>query len=443
MNRAMRTAVLALLAGASIAEAGAPRAARVYYCDPVRGKVNWPGTAQQPWGRLDEVVAAGRLELRDREGRILNAGVVGSGDTILLRSGYHGEIRIGAGFNKEFVTIAAEEGQSPTAGRLEIDGGRRWLVRGLTISTSLAPEAPSTPGHLAMLGERGPADSGELVIENCFLYGVPDSSKWTAEDWIKRAPSGIWLGRHGKGHVARNNFVLNTRFGINLCAEEAVCEGNVVANFSGDGIRVTKDGQRVQHNVVRNAFVGDKDGDANHDDGIQAFLFNKGTGTMRGVSVLENIVVYRDLPGLPWPNAMQGIGFFDGPLIDFKVEGNVVLTNHWHGISLADAQGCRIVGNACFGQRAKGDPVRPPWIQLGQKQGAAKGNTVTDNLACSYDFAADRDVRSERNRNATADSFYRRFAELEAVIARKYGRVHPVAKRARIEVGRDGRPPGP
>jgi len=30
-----------------------------------------------------------------------------------------------------------------------------------------------------------------------------------------------------------------------------VAEGNVVANFSADGIRVTRDGQTVQYNVIK------------------------------------------------------------------------------------------------------------------------------------------------------------------------------------------------
>src|SRR5450759_2127786 len=49
---------------------------------------------------------------------------------------------------------------------------------------------------------------------------VLDTSAWTAKDWVAKPSSGIWLGRHGKAHVARNNYVLNTRFGINLCSPD-------------------------------------------------------------------------------------------------------------------------------------------------------------------------------------------------------------------------------
>lgn len=88
--------------------------------------------------------------------------------------------------------------------------------------------------------------------------------------------------------------MLNTRFGINLCAPECLCEGNVVANSSADEIRATRDGQTVQYNVIKNSFVGEQDGDGNHDDGIQVFLFNKGTGTLRNITLRGNLILARE-----------------------------------------------------------------------------------------------------------------------------------------------------
>lgn len=105
------------------------------------------------------------------------------------------------------------------------------------------------------------------------------------------------LGRHGRAHVALNNYILNTRFGINLCAPDCLAEGNVVANFSADGIRVTRDG------------------DDKHDDGIQAFLFNVRTGTLGNVTLRGNIILARETDDLPVPNELQGIGC---PAWDFQ-----------------------------------------------------------------------------------------------------------------------------
>ena len=74
---------------------------------------------------------------------------------------------------------------------------------------------------------------------------------------------------------------------------------------------------------------------------------------MRDVRICENLIVACERDDLPFRAPMQGIGCFDGPLVDFTVAGNVVLNNTWHGISgtLAHAQLLRFaqVGNRLLG----------------------------------------------------------------------------------------------
>jgi hypothetical protein len=405
--------------------------AATFYCDPIQGSPQGDGSAERPWRTIEEVLQARLLELRDARGQAANpTAPVKSGDTVLLRSGWHGVLRVARGYQDQFLTIAAAEGHTPQVGWVEIGEGRKWRVRGLTISPSLAP-APLArpPRHLVMLGERGGEASAELVIEDCFIYTVADASAWTAKDWVTKAASGIWLGRHGRAHVARNNYVLNTRFGINLCAPDCVAEGNVVANFSADGLRATRDGQTVQYNVIKNIFVSARDGDDNHDDGIQVFLFNVGTGTVRDVTLRGNLILARETDDLPFPNGLQGIGCFDGPLVGFTVEQNVVAVNHWHGISLYDAQGCTIQSNACF---SRGPDRARPAVRLGQKKNQARGNTVRHNLAHTFDFKADAGVKAEANQPVTEAAFVQKQAELLALINARFGEVHPVARRPRL-----------
>jgi hypothetical protein len=406
--------------------------AAMFYCDPTQGSPQGDGSAERPWRTIEDVLQARLIQLCDQHGKPANPSApVKPGDTVLLRSGWHGVIRIPGGYNDQPITIAADPGHTPQVGWIEIGSGRKWRVKGLTVSPSLAPTPLGRPPHdLVMLGEQGGEDSADLVVEDCFIYSVLDATGWAAKDWVEKTASGIWLGRHGKAHVARNNYVLNIRFGINLCAPDCLCEGNVVANFSADGIRVTRDGQTVQYNVIKNNFVGAADGDDNHDDGIQAFLFNVGTGTLRDVVLRGNIILARETDGLPFPNPLQGIGCFDGPLVHFTVEKNVVCVNHWHGISLADAQGCTVQDNACFSRWP--DRARP-WVQLGQKKNQAQGNTVHNNLAHSFDFKADTEVKAENNQSVTEAVFYQRQAELLTLIEGKFGKLHPVAKRLRLE----------
>ena len=403
-----------------------------FYCDPAQGSPQGDGSASRPWRTIEEVLSAKLVQLRSKDGKLANPGApVKPGDMVLLRSGWHGVIRIAAGYNDRPITIAAAEGHSPQVGWIEIGEGRKWVVKGLVVSPSLAPvPLPRRPGHLVSLGERGGEESAELVVEDCFLYSVLDTAGWTGKDWVEKPLSGIWLGRHGRGHVARNNYILNTRFGIDLCAPDCLCEGNVVANFSADGIRATRDGQIVQYNVIKNNFVGAKDGDQNHDDGIQVFLFNVGTGTVRNVTLRGNIILARETDGLPLPNPLQGIGCFDGPLVGFTVEQNVVCVNHYHGVSLYDAQGCTIRDNVCMSHWPDGPR---PWIMLGQKKKQARGNTVRDNLAHSFNFKADAEVKAENNREVSEAEFRQKLAALAASIDGKFGKLHPTAKRPRLQ----------
>ena len=406
--------------------------AATFYCDPAGGNAKGDGSAERPWRTVEEVIQAKLIQTFDRQGKLSNPGApVKPGDTLLLRSGWHGVIRIAAGYNDTPIAIASAPGQTPQVGWVEIGEGRNWRVQGLTVSPSLAPSPlANVPRDLVKLGERDSEESADLIVEDCFIYSVLDTSGWSGKDWVTKPANGIWLGRHGKHHVARNNYVLNTRFGINLCAPECVAEGNVVANFSADGLRVTRDGQVAQYNVIKNVFVGARDGDDNHDDGIQVFLFNVGTGTVRDVTLRGNVIVARENDALPFPNGLQGLGCFDGPLVHFLVESNVVCVNHFHGISLYDAQNCTIQNNTCFSRwsgRAK------PWVMLGQKKNQAASNIVRDNFAHSFQFKADQAVKSENNQQVTEAIYKERLKSLLAVINEKFGQLHPVAKRPRLQ----------
>jgi parallel beta-helix repeat protein len=408
-------------------------AAATFYCDPAGGSVQGDGSSERPWRTVEEVIRSRLFQMSDSQGKIANPNApIKPGDTLLLKSGWHGVIQLGSGYNDRPITIAAAPGSTPQVGWIDIGGGRNWRVQRLIVSPSLAPSPlANVPRDLVKLGEHGSDDSTDLIVEGCFIYSVLDTSGWSAKDWVNKSCNGIWLGRHGKHHVARNNFVLNTRFGINLCAPDCVAEGNVVANFSGDGIRITRDGQVAEYNIIKNNFVGAQDGDDNHDDGLQVFLFNKGTGTVRDVILRGNVVVARENDSLPFPNGLQGFGCFDGPLVNFLVESNVVCVNHYHGISLYDAQGCTIQGNTSF---SRWSGRMQPWIMLGQKKNVASGNTVKNNYAHSFSFKADSEVKAENNQQVTEEIFNQRLKALTDVIDGKFGKIHPTAKRPRIEL---------
>jgi hypothetical protein len=249
------------------------------------------------------------------------------------------------------------------------------------------------------------------------VFDVEDTTAWTAAQWMA-AHSAILMGRNGTGLTVRTTHVYNVRFGISITSFDSTVEGNLVANFSGDGIRVTRDGDKVIDNVIKNVYVSAADGDDNHDDAIQCFLFNVGTGTVRNVTLEGNVVVNRENAAQPLTNQLQGIGFFDGPLVNFVVEDNVVFVDHYHGVSLYDAQGSRIVNNLTY---TRWGGAAHPWVMLGQKLGMAAGNVVHDNIAHSFDFAADATVDAANNTVVTATVAEQRLAAQITAIETKWG----------------------
>lgn len=384
---------------------------KTYYADPVKGSMSNDGSEAKPWKTLEEIVKNGNIKQ------------LKPGDTLLLRSGKHGSVSL-EGNNSEVITIAADKDCKPQLSYFEITRGSKWTIKGLVISPSFGKPYDK---NIVVLAESG--ESSDLVLEDCFIYTTLDNKNWTKDNWMK-ANSGIFMGRNGTRITLRNNYVLNTRFGIAMCSFDSLAEGNVVSDFSADGMRITRDGETAQYNVIKNGYVGGNDGDKNHDDGMQCFLFNVGTGMVRNVTVRGNIIINREDPRQRFATSIQGIGFFDGPLVDFVVEGNAVLVDHWHGITLCDAQNCRISDNAVF--TIWFDKMKP-WISLGEKQNLAKGNTVMNNMACEFVLKGDKTAKAKNNETVTQGKFKKAFDNALKVINEKFGEVHQASGKKRVE----------
>lgn len=378
------------------------------YLDPAGGAASNPGTADSPWPGLADSIAAGLLD------------TVADGKTLVLHDGDHGNA-VFEGVHATPVTLRAAPGATPRLGRLELRRGRGWHLRGLTISPQYS--ATAYTGNIVSIGEASPPSGAthntDLVLEDSVVFGADDTTAatWGVADWMS-AHSGILLGRNGDGLVVRRTHVYNVRFGIAITSFNSSVEASLIRDFSADGIRITRDGGRVVDNVIKNVHVTDADGDANHDDAIQCFLFNVGTGTVRDVTVRGNLIVnYESTPALPAP--FQGIGFFDGPLVDFIVEDNVVFVDHYHGVSLYDAQGSRVVNNTAFTRWNTGNVK--PWVMLGEKLDMAAGNYVHGNTAHTFNFTADATVDAGDNNVVDATTAEQRLADRLAAIEAAHG----------------------
>jgi hypothetical protein len=381
----------------------APLCAAEFHVDPQRGTPGADGSAARPWRSLQEVFQQGLVESRawdslpyNDQRRLVpkNPGApVKGGDTIWLRSGDYGDLQIQGYYNADTITIAAAEGHTPRFHSILLRSGSQWTLRGLHISPEFgAGRQPRTMIDLESHGWQGPVR--DVLVEQCVLRSAKDTSAWSAEQWNSRAANGIEAD--GTRITIRHNQLKNVNFGISVSASQALVEHNTIENFSGDGLRGLGDHSVFQHNVVKNCY----DVNANHDDGFQSWSHGPqgvGTGQVVGMVLRGNVIINYEDPDQPHRGALQGIGCFDGMFVDWVVENNVVVVDHYHGITLGGARGCRIVNNTVI------DPnnVRPgpAAVRVGShKNGTpSSGCTVRNNLASALHVADGQDMTVDHN----------------------------------------------
>jgi MYXO-CTERM domain-containing protein len=364
-----------------------PARAATFYVDPQNGSDSGSGSKASPFKTLQTVVDS----------------VAKAGDTILLLSGYYGLLTINGRQNTQHVTIAAAPGAKARFPRVLVRDSSYWTLRGLDVSPSYAPTySKQTMIELQSYNQKGPLE--EIVVEDCVLRSVPDVSGWSDSDWNNKAASGIGVG--GTKMTIRNNKVENVNFGISVGATHSLIKGNLVKNFSGDGMRGLGDHTVFEGNTVKNCY----DVNANHDDGFQSWTKGSdgkvGTGQVVGVVLRGNLIINYEDPKQPYRGTLQGIGMFDGTFVDWVIENNVIITDHWHGITLMGAKNCRVVNNTVIDLNTTSPG--PPWIRVtNHKDGTPpSGCLVRNNLATAF-TSASTGVTEDHNIKVTsyADHF--------------------------------------
>ncbi len=378
-----------------------PAQAAEFYVDPVNGSPTGDGSASRPWRTIQEVFDARLVESQmwdqlpytpQRKLVMRNAGApVRAGDTIRLRSGYHGDLLIDKYYNLGTITLAADEGHTPQLSSLYLRSGSHWTIRGLSISAEFGkPYKQHTLVELESHGWGGPVE--DIVVEHCSLSSVADTSRWTAQDWNRLSCNGFQVD--GTRMTIRDNRLLNVNFGISVSASHSLITGNLVENFAGDGLRGLGNYTTFEYNTVKNRYNVNE----NHPDGFQSWSLGPGgvgRGEVVGVVLRGNTIINHVDPNQPHRGSLQGIGCFDGTYVDWVIENNVVITDHWHGITLLGARNCLVINNTVLDQDDR-SPMTP-WICVGEhKNGTPPVNCVVrNNLAPAFNNA--RGVLQQNN----------------------------------------------
>ena len=313
----------------------------VFYVDPEKGDMGNDGSAERPWKTVEQVFEQNLIQTRDRAGRLKNPDApMKAGDAILLRSGYHGEIYCRGAYNDDYITIAAEDGHKPRVRRVFFAASGKWIIRGLTVSPSLAPEY-KRDRLIYVVDWGGP--SADFVIENNTLYLSADAPSWSAEQWDSLACYGISV--IADRVKIRNNTLRYVDYGITISGDNITVERNSIEHIAGDGIVCSADNASLLGNTMKYFYKVN----ANHDDGIQ---FHRGTdkttpiynAVVRGNSV----IAWDHAASNPLIGSPQGICNFDIPAINWRIENNLVLVRHHHGITISGCQGGVIINNLAY-----------------------------------------------------------------------------------------------
>lgn len=369
-GRSARLAALALLVTGSLAAAD-------FWVDPETGSMENPGTEEAPWSTLQEVFEAGKISTFDGSGNPKNAaGPVKGGDTIWLRSGYHGSVSLITAYNETPILVSAVEGATAKLGSVFLRKVRGWHFRGLDVCQEYAPE-PAQTRLVYVVNWGGPAS--EVTIEDCDIASVKDASGWSADDWNGRACHGISV--IGTGHALIRNRLRNVSHAITLSGDHHRAEGNSIQHIAADGIVCGGNDLSIVRNEIRFFY----NVSANHDDAIQFHRGPDGDTPIERARVEGNLIVAANGPFSGLLRSPQGICSFGCPFVDAVVENNVVIVQHHHGISLYNSQGGRIVNNT----------VLNPWgggyatgiLSLTTGSGSISRDTLVRNNLVSADRA--------------------------------------------------------
>jgi len=298
---------------------------------------------------------------------------VQGGDTITLLSGTYGALTISGKNNNSFVVIRANIGGAAIFSSVNFNNSSYWELTGVEIKPRYTSGAD---GKNAVN-----LDGSYLTIKNCDINYSDDISGWTDSDWLARAGNGIVMD--GENLNVLDNTITVVDHGIGCGASNSIVSGNLIVNFRGDGIRGLGDDVIYEYNIIKNSF----DVDGNHDDGFQSWSVGPGgvgTGVVKNVVLRGNTIINYEDPNQPYRGSMQGVGLFDGMFENWLVENNLVITDHWHGISFYGAINCKIINNTVVDNNLTPSP--DPWIMVNNhKNGTpSSGVIVRNNIATDY-----------------------------------------------------------
>lgn len=357
-----------------------------YYADPSSaGSMTNTGSFASPWSTLSAIFAANKVFL--------------AGDTIFLRNGNHGTVSV-KGINSGYVVIMPQVGHNPIVPRFRIPAtsstpAAYWKLYKLFIQSEATASITPIDADYTLV-ELGGASSN-ITISSCTITSNLNTTGWTRDDWRTRCNSGISSrGKLNSNHIIEKNLIKNLQFAFSWGASHAIIKENTIENFTNDAVRMNGSFNVFEKNVVAD-LIKTYTGIENHDDLFQGFIQLASNGGGPGQDTLKNDIIRNNIfintrdTTPTFRGTAQGIGCFDGPFVNWTVENNIIMVDHWHGISFYGATNCKIINNTVIDpyKYTTVDPfdnnstnTGPAWIFIGKKTTgpSSQNNEIRNNL---------------------------------------------------------------
>jgi hypothetical protein len=306
------------------------------------------------------------------------------GSEILLASGSYGALQLQGWFgdrtpwtlkahnNAEFITVAAAPHATPVFSQIVLNGGAKWVFRGLTIESVnqtgkwLYGGGPNTDYRLVTI--RGP--HSDIIFDHNTLQSQSGPFA-TMTDWVQKRASGIfeYSDNTAASCVAiTNNTLRYVGNGVQVQASSKILiAGNTIDYFADDGIDYGSSDLLITGNKITNSV---EDGDGIHRDAMQGQPHNA-TSTNSNVTISDNTIVRDADPANPWPGYLQGIDAFDGVWKNVTVANNTLSLMAKHAISFYGVTGYTASGNTLTLDAGRVMPCWQPPIASAQCQALA------------------------------------------------------------------------
>ncbi len=390
--------------GATLIDAapGAPDAMQecTFYSDPVNGLPENSGSRQSPWGGLESLMTSG-LPFSE-------------GDTLCLLTGNHGAPRIYDQNYSSGVTIAALWGESPVISDLRIERSSGLTFEGITVDGSQIIDPTLDEKDRWLI--QGDVTTHHITFRKISIQSAASIEGWTKADWYRRSMSAMDM--RGPNISVEHSQILNVYHGLSLRGDHSLIAHCLIDNFAGDAIRGLGSFSTYEWNVVRDAYVNDYT--IQHDDAFQAYNL-KPDPKIEGVTIRNNqfmqfldpitaFIEQNDLVS----HEMQGVIISDGYADGWVVENNLVVNDHFHGITLYGARNCRVQNNTVIQSPLTTD-LDVPWIRLTVQTKTGQrnfDNIIRNNLAAvftTWDYDMTSVVENNSDVDQSRQSEYRQY----------------------------------